>query len=87
VGLNKVFSQQYAVWLVPLAALAPLSRALAASLLVTGVLVATNIDTVWGDWGLRNGDWTVWVVAARNVGVLALLVLFARQLRAREVAA
>jgi hypothetical protein len=29
----------------------------------------------------------VWVVAARNVGVLALLVLFARQLRAREVAA
>jgi hypothetical protein len=84
VGFNKVFSQQYAVWLVPLAALAPMSAALSASVLVTGVLVATNVDTVWGDWGLRSGDWTVWVVAARNVAVLALLVLFARELRDRS---
>lgn len=84
VGFNKVFSQQYAVWLVPLAALAPMSLALSASLLVTTVLVATNVDTVWGDWGLRNGDWTVWVVAARNLAVLALLVLFVREMRSRS---
>jgi hypothetical protein len=81
VGLNKVFSQQYAVWLVPLAALAPTSLALSASVIVAGVLVATNVDTVWGDWGLRNGDWTVWVVAARNAAVLALLLLFVQELR------
>jgi hypothetical protein len=61
-----------------------MSLALSASVLVTGVLIATNVDTVWGDWGLRNGDWTVWVVAARNVAVLALLVLFARELRDRS---
>lgn len=84
VGFNKVFSQQYAVWLVPLAALVPMSLALSASLLVTGILVATNVDTVWGDWGLRNGNWTVWVVAARNVAVLGLLVLLIRELGARS---
>jgi uncharacterized membrane protein len=85
VALNKVFSQQYATWLTPLVAFAPVSIALRASLLGASVLLATNVDTVWGDWGLRNGNWTVWVVVARNLGVLALLVLFARDLRRQRI--
>jgi hypothetical protein len=35
---------------------------------------------VWADWGLRNVDWTVWVVAARNIAVVAVLVLLTREL-------
>jgi uncharacterized membrane protein len=83
VAFNKVSSPQFMVWLVPLVPLAPISVAAAGSVLISAILIATNIDTVWGDWGLRNGDWTVWVVSARNLGILALLVLFARQLRTR----
>jgi hypothetical protein len=47
-------------------------------------LLLTNVDTVWGDWGLRNVDWTIWIVALRNVAVVAMLVLLARELRSRR---
>lgn len=80
VAFNKVFSQQFAVWLVPFAPLVYRSLATRASLLVGGILLATNVDTVWGDWGLRNVDWTIWVVAIRNAAVVAVLVLLARGL-------
>jgi hypothetical protein len=84
VAFNKVFSQQFAVWLVPFAPLVYGSLVLWASLLVAGILLLTNVDTVWGDWGLRNVDWTIWVVAVRNVAVVAVLVLLARELWRRR---
>jgi hypothetical protein len=80
VAFNKVFSQQFAVWLVPFVPLVYGSLVVWTSLLVAGILLATNVDTVWADWGLRNVDWTVWVVAARNIAVVAVLVLLSREL-------
>jgi hypothetical protein len=80
VAFNKVFSQQFAVWLVPFAPLVSGPLTTWASLLVAGILLATNVDTVWADWGLRHVDWTVWVVAARNAAIVAMLVLLAREL-------
>jgi uncharacterized membrane protein len=80
VAFNKVFSQQFAVWLVPFVPLVYGSLVVWTSLLVAGILFATNVDTVWADWGLRNVDWTVWVVAARNIAVVAVLVLLTREL-------
>jgi uncharacterized membrane protein len=80
VAFNKVFSQQFAVWLVPFVPLVYGSLVVWTSLLVAGILLATNVDTVWADWGLRNVDWTVWVVAARNIAVVAVLVLLTREL-------
>jgi uncharacterized membrane protein len=84
VAFNKVFSQQFAVWLVPFAPLVYGSVVLWASLLVAAILLLTNVDTVWGDWGLRNVDWTIWAVAARNVAVIAGLVVLARELWRRR---
>lgn len=84
VAFNKVFSQQFAVWLVPFAPLLYGSLAVWASVVVAGILLLTNVDTVWGDWGLRNVDWTIWVVAARNVAVVAMVVLLARELWRRR---
>jgi uncharacterized membrane protein len=80
VAFNKVFSQQFAVWLVPFAPLVSGPLTTWASFLVAGILLATNVDTVWADWGLRHVDWTVWVVAARNAAIVAMLVLLAREL-------
>jgi uncharacterized membrane protein len=84
VAFNKVFSQQFAVWLVPFAPLVYGSIVAWAAFLVAGILLLTNVDTVWGDWGLRNVDWTIWVVALRNVAVVAMLVLLARELWSRR---
>lgn len=84
VAFGKVFSQQYATWLVPLAPFAFGALATWASVLVAAILFLTNVDTMWGDWGLRNVDWTIWVVTARNVAVVALFVLFVRELRGRR---
>lgn len=84
VAFNKVFSQQFAVWLVPFAPLVYGSIVAWAAFLVAGILLLTNVDTVWGDWGLRNVDWTIWIVALRNVAVVAMLVLLARELWSRR---
>jgi uncharacterized membrane protein len=84
VAFNKVFSQQFAVWLVPFAPLVYGSFVVWASVLVAGILLLTNVDTVWGDWGLRNVDWTIWIVALRNVAVVAMLVLLVRELWSRR---
>ena len=85
VAFNKVFSQQFAVWLVPFAPLVYGSIVAWTAFLVAGILLLTNVDTVWGDWGLRNVDWTIWIVALRNVAVVAMLVLLARELWSRRV--
>jgi uncharacterized membrane protein len=85
VAFNKVFSQQFAVWLVPFAPLVYGSIVAWAAFVVAGILLLTNVDTVWGDWGLRNVDWTIWIVALRNVAVVAMLVLLARELWSRRV--
>lgn len=84
VAFNKVFSQQFAVWLVPFAPLVYGSIVAWAAFLVAGILLLTNVDTVWGDWGLRNVDWTIWIVALRNVAVVAMLVLLVRELWSRR---
>jgi uncharacterized membrane protein len=84
VAFNKVFSQQFAVWLVPFAPLVYGSIVAWTAFLVAGILLLTNVDTVWGDWGLRNVDWTIWVVALRNAAVVAMLVLLARELWSRR---
>lgn len=75
VAFGRVYSPQYTVWLVPLVPVIAPAVALPAALLVAGILVLTQVNNRWGDWGLRHGDWTVWVVSARNLCTILLFLL------------
>lgn len=84
VALGKVLSPQYMVWLVALVPLVA-RRLLREAVALTAVaLVCTQVVNTWGDWGLRNVDWTVWFVFARNLALLALLALLGRALLQRS---
>ena len=80
VAFGKILSPQYLVWLVPLVALLPQRRALAASLLAAA-LVLTQL---W--FPSRYGDLVAlgsvsWLVLARDLVLVGLFVLLAQTLR------
>jgi hypothetical protein len=81
VAFGRVYSPQYTVWLVPLVPVTAPAVALPAAVVVGAILVLTQVNNRWGDWGLRHGDWTVWVVSARNLCTILLFVLLLRALR------
>jgi hypothetical protein len=77
---SKVLSPQYLAWLVPLVAVTRDRRALGLLLLA---LPLTQAEVQWGDQGLRVPDWTVWLLAARNALLVAVLVILVGRLRRR----
>jgi len=81
VAFGKVFSPQYTVWLVPLVPLVGRRLATTCSILVVAILLLTQANNKWGDWGLRHVNWTVGLVVARNVATLVLLFLLVRELQ------
>ncbi|MBJ7520333.1 MAG: DUF2029 domain-containing protein [Solirubrobacteraceae bacterium] len=80
VGLGKVLSPQYMIWLAPFAALAWVWGERAVAVLCAVAIVLTHV------WFPRHyvalvqeTDWVIWTVALRNVAlVAALLVLLVR---------
>jgi len=85
VGLGKVFSPQYMVWLIPLV---PLVRSRLASLLLVAGLVLTQIEFPARYWelpALQPG--IAWVVLARDLVVLALAGVLAYAVERRDAGA
>jgi hypothetical protein len=84
VGLGKVFSPQFMVWLIPLV---PLVRSRLASLLLAVALVLTQIEFPGRYWelpGLSPG--IAWVVLARDLVVVALAIVLGRLVLLRREA-
>jgi uncharacterized membrane protein len=77
VAFGKVLSPQFVIWLVPLVAV--VADPLLIGLLIA-VLVTTQLDVIYGDWGLRYVNWSVWLLALRNALLLALFVELLRRI-------
>ena len=70
----KVLSPQYLVWLIPLVPLVGGRRGAVATVLLLAALPLTQADQ-HGFEGLAIKSWNVWVLLARNVLLVALLVV------------
>jgi len=79
---GKVLSPQYLTWLVPLVPLAAGRKGLYAAGTLLGALVLTQPEYFFGNHGLRNQDWSVWLLLVRNsllVGTFCFLYLQLRE--------
>jgi hypothetical protein len=83
VALGKVFSPQFAIWLIPLV---PLARRRAASVFLFVALLLTGLYFPRHYWQLVAFDSTqVWELAARDLCVLALGFLLVLEPRSERV--
>jgi hypothetical protein len=81
---GKVLSPQYMTWLVPLVPLAAGRKGLYAAGTLLAALVLTEPEYFFGNHGLRNQDWSVWLLLVRNVLLVATFALLYVQLRDAE---
>ena len=85
VTLGKVFSPQYVIWLAPFAALAWVWGARAVAVLATAAIVLTHVEFPSRYFDLINEQTgVILVVAARNVLLLAALVVLLGALTPRR---
>jgi Glycosyltransferase family 87 len=78
---GKVLSPQYLVWLVPLVPLAAGRKGLWAGVSLLGALALTQPEYLLHRYGLRNQDWTVWLLVLRNALLVASFCFLYAQLR------
>ncbi|MEI8105449.1 MAG: glycosyltransferase family 87 protein [Actinomycetes bacterium] len=78
----KVLSPQYLVWLVPIVPLAAGRKGAAAAVAFFAALSLTQLEYLAGDHGLRNQNWTVWLLLARNGLLVVCFALLYAELRA-----
>jgi hypothetical protein len=78
---GKVLSPQYLVWLVPVVPLAAGRKGLYAAGTLLAALALTQPEYLYHRYGLRNQDWTVWVLVLRNSLLVATFCLLYAQLR------
>jgi hypothetical protein len=71
---GKVLSPQYMTWLVPLVPLAAGRKGLYAAATFLGALALTQPEYFLGNHGLRDQDWTVWLLLVRNALLVATFV-------------
>ncbi len=84
VSLGKVFSPQYVIWLAPFAALAWVWGERAVALLVATAIVLTHVEFPSRYFDLINEQpGVIWIVATRNVLLLAALVALGVRLASR----
>jgi len=78
-AFGKVFSPQFAIWLVPFVPLVRGRRGVAASGLLASVLVLTQLWFPRHYWSLANGlaPRESWLLLARDLAVLALAAVLA----------
>jgi hypothetical protein len=84
---GKVLSPQYMTWLAPLVPLAAGRRGIRAAAIFTAALVLTQTEYFLGNHGLRDQNWTIWILLARNALLVAAFVLVYRELRSGETRA
>jgi len=77
VALGKVLSPQFLLWLVPLVPLVRGRRGIAATILLSAALVLTQVWFPWRYWGYVEHFHLAGVVLARNLVLVALLVVLA----------
>ena len=77
VALGKVLSPQFLLWLVPLVPLVRGRRGIAATILLSAALVLTQVWFPWRYWGYAEHFHLAGVVLARNLALVALLVVLA----------
>jgi hypothetical protein len=75
VVFGKVLSPQYLIWLVPLVALIPGRRGIAAVALLAAAMVATQAWFPDRYWDYVNARELAWIVLLRNVLLLALIAV------------
>lgn len=82
---GKVLSPQYMTWLAALVPFAAGRRGLYAAAVFLGALMLTQVEYFGGDHGLRDQDWVVWALLARNLLLVWCFVLLYAQLRPQVV--
>jgi hypothetical protein len=82
VVFSKVISPQFLIWLVPLVPLVAGRRGFVASVVLLVAMVLTQVEVVY-EHPLRDGEWPVWALLARNALLVGLFVLLLRCLPAR----
>jgi hypothetical protein len=84
-ALGKVLSPQFLIWLVPLVPLVAGRRGLAASALLGLALVLTQLwfPFRYWDFALRFDETVSWLVLARDLVLVGVLVVLAIPLRPR----
>jgi len=75
---SKVLSPQYLTWLVPLVAV---TRARLATLLLLLALPLTQAEVYWGKHGLRELNWSIWLLVVRNALLVGVFAVMLAQLR------
>jgi hypothetical protein len=78
---GKVLSPQYLTWLVPLVPLAAGRKGVYAAGTLLAALALTQPEYFLGNHGLRNQDWSVWLLLLRNAMLVATFCLLYLQLR------
>jgi L-cystine uptake protein TcyP (sodium:dicarboxylate symporter family) len=80
VALGKVLSPQFLIWLIPVVPLVRGRRGLAASALLAAALVLTQLWFPYRYWelALHFGALESWLVLARDLALVALLVVLLR---------
>ncbi|MFL6014860.1 MAG: hypothetical protein ACJ74P_11360 [Gaiellaceae bacterium] len=88
VALGKVLSPQFLIWLIPLVPLVRGRRGLVASLVLAAALVLTQLWVPYRYWDLALHFDTAasWLVLARDVVLVALLVVLVEPTRFRHTA-
>ena len=88
VALGKVLSPQFLIWLVPLVPLVRGRRGLVASLVLAAALVLTQLWFPYRYWDLALHFDTAasWLVLARDLVLVALLVVLVEPSRFRHTA-
>jgi uncharacterized membrane protein len=81
VAFGKVLSPQYVIWLIPLAPLVAQRVWLATMALTATAAALTNVYFPWHYRGIREVTSWVWVLAARNLVLVALALVLLDHLR------
>jgi hypothetical protein len=78
---GKVLSPQYMTWLVPLVPLAAGRKGFYAAGTLLAAVALTQPEYWQGNHGLRDQDWSVWLLLARNALLVGTFALLYAQLR------
>jgi hypothetical protein len=82
---GKVLSPQYLTWLVPLVPLAAGRRGLwAGGTLLFALALSMPEYLFWGRYGVRDQNWTVWLLLFRNGLLVTMFCFLVAELRQRE---
>ena len=81
-AFSKVLSPQFMIWLLPLVPLVGGRAGRVATILLGVAMLLTQVE-LWGWEGLHVGAWAAWVLLTRNVLLVVLFALLARELALR----